>query len=301
MDHTDISLIMMLLQDSRTPYRDLAERLGLSVNAVHRRIQELVNAGVIRTFNTKIKLEAFGGASLLANGRYTQGDTMEKCREIGAHEYTYWVTIAGDNKLYMGVYLPTINDLEKYLGFLKEHGVTNIQHGIEPITDYRGEIKLSDLDQLDYQILSYLQNDARMNISDIAALLDVSARTVRRRLTAITDSGLIDFSLEWYPSASADIISILDLTLSEGNDKDHRRWEIFMNHSPHILYPFSFLNVNDTLSLLVWTDTMRTLQSLSSKLLDERDVVNVTPNILYDGFIFETWRDTHIRENASPA
>jgi len=33
MDNTDLRLAMMLLADSRTSYRDMAERLGLSINA----------------------------------------------------------------------------------------------------------------------------------------------------------------------------------------------------------------------------------------------------------------------------
>jgi DNA-binding Lrp family transcriptional regulator len=46
MDKTDIALSMLLLNNSRLPHRELAEKLGLSVNAVHKRIQALKDAGI---------------------------------------------------------------------------------------------------------------------------------------------------------------------------------------------------------------------------------------------------------------
>jgi DNA-binding Lrp family transcriptional regulator len=50
MDETDIAINLMLLTNSRTPYRVLAGRLKLSVNAIHKRIQAMIEAGIIRGF-----------------------------------------------------------------------------------------------------------------------------------------------------------------------------------------------------------------------------------------------------------
>lgn len=54
MDKTDIFLIQLLLANSRLPYAELAKKLNLSVNAVHKRIQSLVEMGVIRRFTAKV-------------------------------------------------------------------------------------------------------------------------------------------------------------------------------------------------------------------------------------------------------
>jgi DNA-binding Lrp family transcriptional regulator len=53
MDKTDIALSMLLLGDSRLSHRELSEKLGLSINAVHKRIQELKAAGMIRKFTAR--------------------------------------------------------------------------------------------------------------------------------------------------------------------------------------------------------------------------------------------------------
>ena len=55
MDSTDIVLIQLLLMNSRTPYRELAEKLGLSVNAVHKRVNYLMEIGLIQAFTAKVR------------------------------------------------------------------------------------------------------------------------------------------------------------------------------------------------------------------------------------------------------
>ena len=56
MDKTDMSLIMLLSANSKLSYAELAEKLNLSVNAIHKRIQLLIETGVIRKFTTKVSL-----------------------------------------------------------------------------------------------------------------------------------------------------------------------------------------------------------------------------------------------------
>lgn len=58
MDKTDIVLSMLLLANSRISYRELAEKLDLSANAIHKRIQSLIDLGIIRRFTTKVSLVA---------------------------------------------------------------------------------------------------------------------------------------------------------------------------------------------------------------------------------------------------
>ena len=58
MDKTDIASSMLLLNNSGLSHRELPEKLGLSISAVHERIQELKAAGIIRKFTPKISLFA---------------------------------------------------------------------------------------------------------------------------------------------------------------------------------------------------------------------------------------------------
>jgi DNA-binding Lrp family transcriptional regulator len=68
---------MMLLANSRTSYRDLAERLGLSVNAVHKLIQAMVEEGIIRAFTARISLSALNALTVIIYGRSDSVSTQE--------------------------------------------------------------------------------------------------------------------------------------------------------------------------------------------------------------------------------
>jgi DNA-binding Lrp family transcriptional regulator len=60
MDEVDIRICQMLMQDSRTPLRELGDRLGLTVAAIHRRVQALQNLGIIRAYTGNLSLNHLG-------------------------------------------------------------------------------------------------------------------------------------------------------------------------------------------------------------------------------------------------
>jgi DNA-binding Lrp family transcriptional regulator len=62
MDKTDMSLIMLLAANSRLSYAKLAEKLGLSVNAVHKRIQLLIETS---TGLSKAAANSYASAHIL--------------------------------------------------------------------------------------------------------------------------------------------------------------------------------------------------------------------------------------------
>lgn len=50
MDQTDIAISNMLLANSRLSYREMADNLGISANAVHKRIRSLEARGAVNIF-----------------------------------------------------------------------------------------------------------------------------------------------------------------------------------------------------------------------------------------------------------
>jgi DNA-binding Lrp family transcriptional regulator len=68
MDNTDIILLELLLSNSRMSYGKMAEKLGLSVNAVHKRIQALIETGVIHKFTAKLGPLAVNFVNIFISG-----------------------------------------------------------------------------------------------------------------------------------------------------------------------------------------------------------------------------------------
>ena len=60
MEDTDRAIVRALTDDGRLSYTDLAERVGLSVSAVHQRVRRLEQRGIIKGYTARIDYEALG-------------------------------------------------------------------------------------------------------------------------------------------------------------------------------------------------------------------------------------------------
>jgi DNA-binding Lrp family transcriptional regulator len=63
MDQIDHQIVASLRDDARSSYREIGERVGLSAPAVKRRVDRLVDDGVIRGFTALVDLEPGTGAT----------------------------------------------------------------------------------------------------------------------------------------------------------------------------------------------------------------------------------------------
>jgi Lrp/AsnC family leucine-responsive transcriptional regulator len=59
-EETDEAIVTALARDGRLSYTDLAERVGLSVSAVHQRVRRLEQRGVIKGYAARLDYEALG-------------------------------------------------------------------------------------------------------------------------------------------------------------------------------------------------------------------------------------------------
>ena len=212
MDETDIILIKHLMANSRTPYRILADKLGLSVSAVHKRIQVLKKAGIIHTFTARINLSTLNVVEVLVFGRSIAESLSQIPKKLEAHDSIYWAGVAGGNYLYIGAYLNGLSDLEPYVAFVKKEAqLSDPTVGIIPPMTSHPAPRDTTLYTLDYQIIYALHTDSRKNLVDIAEVLGVSAKTIRRRLSRMINENLIELSLKIYPDVANDIMTVFHL------------------------------------------------------------------------------------------
>ncbi|MFB0557901.1 MAG: AsnC family transcriptional regulator, partial [Candidatus Bathyarchaeia archaeon] len=170
MDETDLILSKLLIFNSRTPYRALADTLGLSVNAVHKRIQSMVEERVIRGFTTKVSLSSLGAFHVLIHGRSEADSTYTIMEGLGNHESIYWITLAGGNYVYVGAHLRGIQELPGLVEFVWEAGrMPDATVGIIH-EDFSGKGRpLYELFQpLDWEIIRSLSYNSRKASSSIA-------------------------------------------------------------------------------------------------------------------------------------
>jgi DNA-binding Lrp family transcriptional regulator len=299
MDQTDLILSLLLLANSRTPYSGLAETLGLSVNAVHKRIQSMVADGIIRAFTAKVSLSALGVFPVLIYGRSEADSTYAIEDALGAHELVYWVAQAGGNYVYVGAYLRDIQELPGYVEFVKDAGkIPDPTVGLIQ-AEYSGKGKPLDelLQPLDWEIIHALSRDSRKAVSKVAEEVGYSSKTVRRRLSRLIDEGLIELSTEWFPSASNDIMTTINVEAGPASTEEVLE-RLTNGYRPNHLFSWGFSNMPELLVSLFWSPSMNDLRELVERLGQEAGFSSTTPIILYSGNIYETWRDDLVKKKA---
>ena len=116
-----MSLIMLLSANSRLSYAELAEKLNLSVNAIHKRIQLLIETGVICKFTAKVSLLSANAIVVFISGTSQLGSLQDLPAKLKAHGSIYWLAEGGGKFLYIGAYLRSLSELSD-LARIREEG-----------------------------------------------------------------------------------------------------------------------------------------------------------------------------------
>lgn len=300
MDPTDLQLCLRLLENSRTPVRELGDRLGLSVAAVHGRIQVLRDQGIIKAFTARIGLFKLQSTTILVWGSSRAVSNEEIRTRLKPDGRVYWVAFGGAGIVYIGAYLRNLTELDGYVSFVtKEAELTDPVVGIIPMGAGLPEEPV--LDRTDCRILRALHRDARKSIADVASEIGLSAKTVGRRLERMTRDGSAELSMEWYPDAANDIICMWQLDLRSGEDREKAVALLVNKYAANLLFTMRLSNLPGFLLVATWCGSMKDVRELQARIGQEKPFARVLPNILYTGYMLDTWRDALLMKWAGPA
>ena len=127
MDEIDLSLIKMLVANSRIPYRDLADMSNMSVSAIHKRINKLIEDGVISAFIARPSIIALKYLWIVIFGTSKARSLADMSKEIGDHENVERIAIMGGKFVYIVGFLRDISELQDFSNY-----VSNTAQIIEP-------------------------------------------------------------------------------------------------------------------------------------------------------------------------
>ena len=86
-DNIDRKILSFLSANARTPFLEIARECGVSGAAIHQRVQKLVAAGIIESFQTNVSPEAIGYETCSYIGFFLTdptgyGEVVERLKEI---------------------------------------------------------------------------------------------------------------------------------------------------------------------------------------------------------------------------
>ncbi|TNC18903.1 Lrp/AsnC family transcriptional regulator [Amycolatopsis alkalitolerans] len=137
----DQAIAQELAADGRCSFTDLAERVGLSVSAVHQRVRRLEQRGVIRGYTAQLDGELIGLPltaliSLTPNDPAAPDDYPQRLEHITEIESCY--SVAGDESYILLVRVASPRALEDLLRRIRESAMVSTRTTVVLSTPFEG-------------------------------------------------------------------------------------------------------------------------------------------------------------------
>ena len=298
MDKIDLKIILLLFNNSRLTYREISDYLGLSVNAVYKRVQSLIDSNIIEKFTARLKPYAIKAIYSFIFGQCNAFDIDKAIRELGNHDNTWQVILSSRNYMYIGAMLETIHDLEDYSSFVSK--ILNLKSpniGLLSGVQYKSPVPYivpksgaNNYDHFDFEIIRSLNKDSRKPISEIADEVNSTPNTIRRRLNRMIEEGIIDLSINFNPEDSNDIFALFQISIKPSMDKSEFSKYLNEKYEPNIFYCWTFSNKPNLILCWVWANTMKEMTNLVESIKQD-EIESITFDIMYKVYYFETWKE----------
>jgi len=303
MDDTDRKLLVLITQNPRIHYRELAKGLGISRQAVHHRLQVLTKMGVVKGIYAGVSVSYLDAVPVAISGtsRSTCIDTT--LDNLGQSEFTRRVLVAGGNYLYVVGFLREISELDGYADFVRRvaemHdpmvGIYCLDDGLMSYSvDGAGKRRPSyrALTPLDFKVIAGLKDDARKPVADIAKATGVSTKTVRRHLDAMISDGSIEFNAPMDLESGGDLFLIMHVELKDGADKRAVGKRLLTWNYFHDQYVRTYSNLPGLLMWVFWSNDMNLIRRALRETGQDKEVRSVMLNFVYNERVYlTTWRD----------
>ena len=298
MDEVDLKIILLLMNNSRLTYREIANHLRLSVNAVYKRIQILIDIKTIEKFTAKLKPYAINAIYTFIFGQCNAPDMDKVIIELGKHDITWQIILSSRNYAYIGAILENIHQLDEYSSYVSQTlkiqspkiGLLSGVHYTAPIPYIVPKSRSMTYDKLDLEIIRSLHNDSRKPIAEIADEVKSTPNTIRRRLTRLIDEGIIDLSINFNPEASNDIFATFQIIVKPSVDKNEIAQLLNEKYNPNLFYCWTFSNLPNIILCWVWVNNTKELTELVENIKKEK-IDSIIFDIMYKVYYFDTWKE----------
>lgn len=204
LDELDKIILLTLAQNCRVPYQTLARNLGISSNAVKKRVDSLLERGVIVKFTAELSLDMFGGDTALCIIE-TDGSEDEQafCNVLGENPMVGVVgPCSGTTYMIFATYIGNTGLMDLGVFLRKQESVKSVE--IFPLIFPRG--KKTKYSKSHLKVLKCLVQNARMSVSEISKITGLAARSVRRLIDEIIEGEGVRLSLWWELNSSDRVV-----------------------------------------------------------------------------------------------
>lgn len=293
LDKIDLTILATLSRDSRTSYNSIGSLIGLTSKSVKARVKKMIRNGVIEKFIVRVNAAVFGyriaQVLISANMGITKDEIILRIKQFGALAYHVHhmgktsVAALIINKSLDNNLIQSLNDC------LKPATVNSIAVNEQSIS-----ISLSETDLRIIKCL--LLSGARTEISEIAKELDLSEKTITRRLNRMKEDRLLEFSLQCDPAAMIGYIQFAIPIIVLKSQRRSINERMFAEFQENILYAPSIIDPNDWLIYVLFGENVFKVDSVLAKVESFEGVKSVDVYILIKWQYYDDWILREIEE-----
>ncbi|MFW9888489.1 MAG: winged helix-turn-helix transcriptional regulator [Candidatus Thorarchaeota archaeon] len=297
LDSIDRSILWQLDANCRITYENLSRKLGITANAVRKRINHLIESGVIIRFmvlpsNALMDLEFVSGM-LYTNGRENRQETVEFLGSNPViHHVSPLVTTRGGAYHFFGQYsgAEMLAQLGSSLRGLPQAEEVKFNTVLYP----KGEkVKLS---RRQMRILHVLMDDPRMQISEVARKAQIPVRAARRALQELEEEGGVRFTVRWDVNTRGNT-SFWACIEWEERDSDHTQIIDWLNKEFPAEYWTYFVAAAEPLVYARFVvDDLRDADRITNQIGNASVVKSLETLVCYSTFDFPWYGETRLRK-----
>lgn len=292
MDEIDFIILKKLLENSRVTYRELAEMIDMSVSGLHKRINKLVEDGIIDGFIARPSVIALKYLWVLIFGTSDAKSMGAIGKELGQHESIKAIAIAGNKFFYISAYLRNISELQEFSTYVIK--TAQMSEPTVAIVNTPFNTEPEPLTAIDFKILKSLNKDSRKSITDISDDTGLSPKTVRKRLDRMIENNLAEFTIEMRLLYKNCFVNIFHLFLNEGTDINSVFNHINKKYSQNFSHCLTYSNIPNFITMHSWAKSPKESQKIQEE-LETEGFKDIIPHIFLSMEFYDCWLDQLLR------
>ncbi len=268
LDPTDVEILKILTYNSRTSYTDIAASVGLTVNAVKSRINDIVESTAIENF---LAIPNFGILGFKFSHSYLikhdgKSDQLATC--LSPLGYVYMQIDFFDDTSLLRVLL---KDEKK----ISNEMVNKLVKPHQIMRSFDERLSSDFLpSQTDWKIIKYLILEPRIRIIDLAQKTSMSEKTIIRRLEVLSKNRILDFTIQYNPAAMTHYLYSRIIVIVEQSSRDNAMKKIFDQIKDHFLCPVP-PNSESMISLILYAKNIPEIESVKNEIRNIKGVIHV--------------------------
>jgi len=296
-DSKDLEIIKIMNQNSRISMSSIAKKLNLSVNAVKKRIIAMEEERVIQGYTCELIPGVLREETGLA--RVTISSEIKSIKDvtdtIGSQELVFLVGVGVGNQVVVVFTYRSNSDVLQLEEYIKSQSfVVNVEIFLLLVPPHRN---IPEITPVDYKIISILSENGRMSLQKLSERIQISTRTLKKRIDKLIDHNLIYFPLILSPGSSEDLILFTIFCELTPNANKIVFFQKIMKKYPNSWVGWIVVD-KPILIFIFFTSHIKDIRNVEDSLKQDPAIVSTETLTGGEGYYYPDWRLSYIRKMA---